>query len=281
MKNPGLCFMLLAGAMLLLASCTVEKRLYRPGYHVEWKKSTSKTQQGDGMAEKKTAKSVEVNDDRQLADWSESELPAEELSGGDIMADVSTSDELMISALKRVESVLSPKSERKKQNHNESIADVQPNCETLVMIDGRELQVKLLEIGQEELKYKRCDYPDGPTVVVDRTDVDRVIYDNGAVDIISGYSAPRDGGNVQSGRDNRTTSQRLEVMGLLSMIFGIVGLFFFGVLFGLAAVIMGFISMAKFSSRPKEFMGRGFMIAGLIIGFVAVVGALLVISAGV
>lgn len=271
MRNPALSLMLFAGAMLLLASCTVEKRLYRPGYHVEWKKSVSKTKQGEGIAEKKGVKSTEISDERQLEEWSESDLSKEERSGGEIMADVTASDQVMISELVSVP---------KENYQSKETVDLQPNCETLVLIDGREILVKLLEISQKELKYKRCDYPDGPTVVIDRAEVDRVIYDNGAVDVISGYSAPRDGGNVQSGNDSRAPAKRLEVLGLLSMIFGITGLFFFGILFGLTAIILGFISMSKFSSRPDEFMGRGFMITGLIVGFVAVIGMLLVLSAG-
>lgn len=60
-----------------------------------------------------------------------------------------------------------------------------------------------------------------------------------------------------------------KVLGILSMVGGIVGvvtvLFYIGILFGIAGVVLGFIA------RSKEPQSRGFWLTGLITGFAAIV----------
>ena len=271
MKNSGIYFLLLPCVLFLLGSCKVEKRLHQPGYHVEWVKASPKTKQAQ---------------DKSQSELSTAVLESTEVKAAKKFPEVSnsTDDNVLIAGTGHSQDLISAALEQRKQLVNalqqSSIKpqqDIsQETCETVVLTDGRRLTVKVLEITQTEVRYRKCNYPDGPVVVINKTDVDRVIYENGAEDIISGYSAPRQGAITQGGTE--TISKRLEVLGLLSMIFGILGLFVAGIPLGVTAVILGFISLGKFASRPNEFMGRGFMIAGLIIGFLAIIGTLLVIS---
>lgn len=76
------------------------------------------------------------------------------------------------------------------------------------------------------------------------------------------------------------TNQKLEIMGLISMIVGIVGLpiafccSLFALPFPIASIILGIISFMKISKQPNEFKGKGFAIAGIILGVVVVLLAI-------
>ncbi len=75
-----------------------------------------------------------------------------------------------------------------------------------------------------------------------------------------------------------TGGRRLNVLALLGFIFAILGLFFAGIILGLAAVIMCSIALGKMNRYPALYSGRGLAIAGLVIGIVAIIGAIVVIS---
>ncbi len=272
MKNTDFYLLLFVSVLIFCSSCKVEKRLYQSGYHVEWVKAPPKHKQSESSKYKPVSVPTDLKspNTEQVERFTFVETTPIDY---DLTATTTFSENLVGEVLEQKKSltaVLKQSSEKPSDRVSEE------SCETVVLTDGRRLVVKVLEITQTELRYRKCNYPDGPVVFLNKSDVDRVIYENGAEDIISGYSAPRENGNVQSGTP--AAGKRLEVLGLLSMIFGILGFFIAGIPLGLTAVILGFISMSKFASRPGEFMGRGFMIAGIIIGFVAIVGALVVIS---
>lgn len=72
---------------------------------------------------------------------------------------------------------------------------------------------------------------------------------------------------------------KIEIMSLLSMIFGIVGIVTTFVYIGwallTAAVVLGIIGLVKIKKNPGKFKGKGFAIAGIILGgFGYVVGIL-------
>lgn len=55
--------------------------------------------------------------------------------------------------------------------------------------DGREVQAKISDITQDEIKYKNYDYQDGPTFTIDKSDVLTIQYANGVVEEIK--AAPK------------------------------------------------------------------------------------------
>lgn len=264
MKKSLLFWVSALGLLFAMGSCKIEKRLYQPGYHVEWKKVPSKKSESQlamKEAEEKGAKSAEATDSV-LVSHVQSEIE------NGITASTEngiTEGELQTQLIDwPVKTQKNPKF-------------IQDDCETLVLTDGRKLQVIVLEIAQREIRYKKCDMPDGPTVIVDKADVDRVIYANGAEDIISGYSAPQSSSGEHD-TQNTASGKKMEVLALLSMIFGIIGLFIAGIPLGIAALILSVISLTKFANNPGKFGGKGMAIAGMILGFVAIIGALLFIA---
>ncbi len=51
--------------------------------------------------------------------------------------------------------------------------------------DNSKIEVKILEITPTEIKYKLFSYQDGPTIIVAKTDVALIIYQNGVHEVIS------------------------------------------------------------------------------------------------
>src|SRR5512138_951944 len=76
-----------------------------------------------------------------------------------------------------------------------------------------------------------------------------------------------------------TTGRQLEILGLIGLILGIIGLFIAGIPLGISATILGGIGLRKSKVKPEKFKGKGFAIAAIIIGIVALVGAIIVLVA--
>lgn len=55
--------------------------------------------------------------------------------------------------------------------------------DVIIKQNGDEIQCKLLEVGSEEIKYKRWTNPDGPTFIEERDDVFMIKYQNGEKDV--------------------------------------------------------------------------------------------------
>jgi len=64
---------------------------------------------------------------------------------------------------------------------------------------------------------------------------------------------------------------------VLSFIFAVIGIFVAGIPLGLAAIILGAIAIGKINKNPGM-KGQGLAIAGIVIGAVAIIGALYVLS---
>ena len=60
----------------------------------------------------------------------------------------------------------------------------------LVKRDSSKIQVKLLEVRTNELKYKLFNYQDGPDIIISKKDIAYVIYSNGAKEIFNSIENP-------------------------------------------------------------------------------------------
>ena len=57
--------------------------------------------------------------------------------------------------------------------------------DTLYTKSGEVIQAKVVEIGTEQVKYKKASNADGPLYVINKTDIALIHYKNGAKDIFS------------------------------------------------------------------------------------------------
>jgi hypothetical protein len=64
---------------------------------------------------------------------------------------------------------------------------------------------------------------------------------------------------------------------ITSFILGVIGLFVFGIPLGILAVVFGGIALSRYKKNPNEKL-KGLAIAGLIIGIIAIIGAIIVLA---
>ena len=65
------------------------------------------------------------------------------------------------------------------------------NAQDLIILkNGNTIEAKVLEISPTEIRYKRFDHQDGPTVVIMAVDVLSIRYENGRTEIINSASQP-------------------------------------------------------------------------------------------
>ena len=57
--------------------------------------------------------------------------------------------------------------------------------DTLFLKSGQHRGVKVIEISQQEIKYKDSDFPDGPTYAVNKSNIERIKYANGKQDVFA------------------------------------------------------------------------------------------------
>jgi hypothetical protein len=149
----------------------------------------------------------------------------------------------------------------------------QEACDTIISKMGDVIVGKVTEVGEIEIKYKRCEIFNSPTYSMRRSNISVIKYANGTRDFFTA-SGPVDS-------RYSTEEAKTEGLGLAGFIISLAGLFVFGIPFGLLAIIFGSISLGKIKRNPGRFKGKGYALASLIIGFIDVVGLVILLALSV
>lgn len=153
----------------------------------------------------------------------------------------------------------------------------QAGCDTLVLRSGSVLLGKVEEIGQSEIKYRKCDNLNGPFISLAKSEVVQIKFMNGTREVITSDNPGTI--PVYAGRPAQdNVPPRTEGLAVAGFIASIVGLFIAGIPLGTLAVIFGMLSLSKIKRYPARYRGRGLAIASIILGFVCIVGAIIAIS---
>ncbi|PBQ34066.1 hypothetical protein CNR22_20550 [Sphingobacteriaceae bacterium] len=246
----------------LLLSCSVQKRKYQNGFYVDWHAKNSKKETYASRTYKKApVTAAETQEKQEIA---HENLPA--LNRNDLTF----------------------------QKSIKANTPPEDTCDVLVFKDGSEIKGKVKEIGSSEIKYKRCDIPDGPTYVSKTSEIFMIKYSNGTREVIKSEPAPR----VQSPEpvrsrpnSNQTTDYRkskyarqVHPAAIASLVFSSLALFilYLGALgaiavsaiyllpflFALIAIITGIVALRKINQQPELYKGKGLAMPGMIIGMV-------------
>lgn len=133
--------------ILTLFNCSLQKRKYQSGYFLSWNKnnlSIAKNQKQKGFNVQKNE--IKFND-------------------------ISFEKDITTSASNKITKIFN-----NTIKNNLALPD---SCDVIIYKDGNEIKAKITEINTSEIRYKRCDFIDGPTFVEKQNKVFMIKYANG------------------------------------------------------------------------------------------------------
>lgn len=140
-------------------------------------------------------------------------------------------------------------------------------CDIILKRDGSEIEAKVIEVGINEIKYKKCDNLAGPTYVLLKNDVFMINYPNGQKDIfkekvVEASSLPP---------EKKVRGTKIHAGGVIALVLSIIALLGgllipWVTLFAIPALTIGIISLVQVSKHPEKYTGLTASILGIIFG---------------
>lgn len=169
---------LLAAVAIFVGGCTIEKRQFRDGYFVQWnsnRKDFKQEDQGQQLVQRENESNRDVN------------LNIDAVA----KRDVKIENQMPIAHKITSNTNFSREAQQPLPSKQGILASA--DCDVLIMKSGDEIQAKILEVGESEIRYRACDNPDGPIMVISTSRVFKIKYANGSSQVI---------GNADSSKEN-------------------------------------------------------------------------------
>ena len=260
--------------VLLFQSCSVEKRHYTSGYHLQWKNNKSNASVAQTKKGNKEIKDTPLSNPN--TDINSLTASAENKKG--IV-------------------LLTPDSVR---------------CDTLIMRDGTEIKAKVMEITPTEIKYKFCNNIDGPMHIIHRYNASYIKYANGTMDSFvnehpsvnqqgnrnnnnynngtynknNGYYGQNNGGYNQNNAPysgaGYAVNEWVRKNAMASLILGILSffLYFLGIISAIFAIVLGYKCLKLIKQDPENlWMYSKRATAGVILGWIVLALYLIILIA--
>ena len=192
MKKIILTFIIL----ITISSCNIEKRLYRPGYNVDWNHNSLSKKSVESTEETLVAPLEKEKVEKNIITLTESKSQDDILDQPNDL--LNNSQEVVFA-------------ENQSSSFDESEL-TETNCDIILCKNGDEIESKVIEIGTNEIKYKKCSYQDGPTLIIKCSDVLMIKYPNGTKDMIKSQD------NNKS-NENQTTSGKSQLVAFILCFF--------------------------------------------------------------
>lgn len=119
-------------------------------------------------------------------------------------------------------------------------------CDRIITNDGKEIDVKIVKIGEERIRYKKCDFQNGPTHSIRKEDIFMIKYADGTEEIIKDIETL----NENKKQTRKTASQDDDLKLYWNVGFWI-GIF---ISFGIFALVV-FALVLKGEKRKQLFRG--------------------------
>ncbi len=258
-----LCFSLILLALFLLSSCTLQKRQHLPGYSVEW--NAKKT-------DRKNTKSEKLSVGNNLN--SENDNGVIETYGrpGSVASDGNETNVFAQNIYKVLAKSMTPQTSK-------------DSCDNLITKEGDEFKCKVVEVGVDVIKYKKCGFKDGPLISIPRSSVWMIIYSNGETDVIKDFKV-KDEKPAHTTQYKFTPKKRMDAMGIVGFCLTLASIVpwwlvsaIIGLVAGILGIVFGSISIARIVRYRESRKGLGFAIVSLILGVLLVVATLIVWAA--
>ena len=140
----------------------------------------------------------------------------------------------------------------------------------LLLQNADELSVKILEIDEKNIKYKRCDNLNGPTYSISKSRVALIKYANGTREVV--MQAPVYKQPEQIRNPKPEMPRKINPLGLASLLLNILGIILSRgatsvvlssasisillVILSIAPLVMAYISLFQFKREPDKYKGR-------------------------
>ena len=225
--------------LIILISCSVQKRKYQKGFYVSNPKQQKHVQKNvSGKQKKETENDNLISKTNTLQTYNSEDI--------DLSASLNNKT---ISFAKVYLPLLT--------NENDSL------CDILVLKNGDEVKAKVLEISPIEIKYKKCNMPDGPLYVVKKSDVFMIKYANGTKEVIKSEAA--ESNNTPT--NNYNGPLKMHSYSILAFVFSILGFITYGLL-SILAIIFANMAIKKIRQEPNIYNGEPLAKAAKIIGII-------------
>ena len=127
-------------------------------------------------------------------------------------------------------------------------------CDNIILKDGKEISAKIIEITPELVKYRKCKKLEGPLISIYKNEILMLRYADGSKDIL----------------ENDKQSQVIDpnkkfLLGILALFLGVISLFFAGILFAPASLVLGIIGIIYDNKKTPAIMGTILGFIGLLI----------------
>ncbi|HZH88847.1 MAG TPA: phage holin family protein [Chitinophagaceae bacterium] len=272
MKNLNITFLTIFLLLsVLVVSCSVEKRVHRPGYHMKFKKSLNVS----STNEKENSK---VSYEETTPNYNHSKL----FVSNDIPDDDQSLDYKNSEASSIVASSENFVFSQTLNSHNRKLSFTE-KCDNIILKNGEEISAKVTAIEPTKIMYKKCENLDGPTYTIDKSSVLLIKYANGTKDIFN-ESAKVTTKELESDKIKTDSPKNTEPISIISLIMSILGLVLalfvspplVGLIFLVLALILGIIGVSR--AKKLNLKGKGAGITGIVIGIVGIVGVLVILT---
>lgn len=255
-------------SVILLSSCSIQKRQHLPGFYVNWHGSKSSKSSDSKSGELSNA---HQNETLNHESHTEELIASSEKSRTTATPWYASEVDLFINAFLTKDS-----------------------CDRIIDKEGDEILAKVTEIGIDVIKYKKCNHIDGPIYNIPKSAVLMIEYANGTREVIKQdqKSEQQISEPEYSNVDNvyndtygapRKERRRVEGLGLAGFITALVSVpiwwlvsWIGGLVGGIIGIVFGAIGISRCKKNPA-LTGKGFAITSLVIGIV--IAALSVILA--
>lgn len=227
---------------ILAVSCTVKKRSYTKGYYVDWAFKSSKSKE---KIEKKEAV-ASVPKTKKIPETHT--VKEEEVNQNDIEAVTVTQLNAPIVKQRGVYKL------------------DEPCGDLLTLRNGDEINVKVVELTDNLVKYKRCDNLDGPLISISKSKVFSVKYKNGTKELFKETEVATQSKTSVNKIDE--SKLRIHPLSVIAFILSILGIAF--VPFSIIALILASYAIKQINKKPNIYKGEYLariakIIAGVII----------------
>ncbi len=249
-------------SLFLVVSCTVQKRMHQPGYHVEWHSKNSSKQQVNNDIQPKI-KHTEKATVEQNGDLS-SETVSKKIELTEPVDIASSSEDFF---------------EEKNQVNRTPIYTVnysKEKCDTIIMKDGERIIAQVISASSELISFQKCGDTEKKVYKMDASNVLIIKYFNDRAEVF---------GSTKDVEKMNISYKQTEILSVLSLILSILAILttlflsvFAGGVLSVITLIFGIVGYRKVNRNKDKYKGKGLAIVGIILSVAGIVLAIISIN---